>query len=304
MIPVDGGYRPGPIQRPQSAATSRCTPPPATQERTIALRFAPVLYFHPDEQHFPQNPMTFIEQSTLREERDLGWKVWQGSGDREVHGLGEVPPEELSTIGPENRDADDQLFLDHHNDALGNEIREGDADNSQLLYEYDAQTNTITYHVFYGYNDGPPGLGDVQNHEGDWERITVQLDARHQPVAVRYSAHNGLDVERSWAQAPKEDGRPVVYVGQGSHANYPEPGGWSTNAPGIDDQASAGGRRLDLAGRPPADVTSQPYYGSHVLWGERGSAAEVGISDTSGPTGPSSDKGAITEADPSRQPKS
>jgi hypothetical protein len=39
-----------------------------------------------------------------------------------------------------------------------------------------------------------------------------------------------------------------------------------------------------------------------VLWGERGSASEVGVGETTGPTGPSSDKGPITEADASRQP--
>jgi hypothetical protein len=313
MFPSDVGFRPSPIRPPQTAsrtqstAPAQCQPRPALtapQQQTLAQRFAPVLYFHPDEKRFLQSPMTFIEQSTLREERDLGWKVWQGSGDREVHGLGDVPPEALSGIGPGNRTADDQLFLDHQNEALGDEVRTGDLDNSQLLYEYDAETKTITYHLFYAYNDGPPGVGTVQNHEGDWERITVQLDDRYQPTAVRYSAHNGLDVERSWAQAPKEDGRPVAYVAQGSHANYPAPGSWTTNAPFIDDKASSRGLRFDLADRPAVDVTRETYYGGYVLWGERGSAAEAGVTDTSGPTGPSADKGPITDADRSREPAS
>jgi len=67
-------------------------------------------------------------------------------------------------------------------------------------------------------------------------------------------------------------------------------------------QASADGLRFDLAGQPAANAAAAPWFGSHVLWGERGSAQEFGIGDTSGPTGPSWDKGPITDADP-RQPE-
>lgn len=270
---------------------------PLTQaeQQALAERYAPILYFHPDEQHFLQDPDIFIEQSTLRQERDF----W---ADRELHGLGDVPAEALAEVGPGNADADGQIFLDHREEDLGDGIRAGDLDASRNLYLYDAESNTVTYFFFYAYNDGPPGVGDVQNHEGDWERVTIQLDDNHQPMEVRYGAHNGLDVSRPWSEATKEDGRPVVYVGQGSHASLPEPGEWSTNAPGVNDVASADGLRFDLATRPTVDVTGEAYYGSHVLWGERGSASELGIGDTTGPTGPSPEKGPILEAEP-RQPE-
>ncbi|MGO1068251.1 Vps62-related protein [Lysobacter sp. CA199] len=295
MLPSDAI---GPSRLPSTLpsvdlAPATLTPP---QQQALAQRYAPILYFHPDEQHFLQDPNTYIQQSSLRQELD--WRP-----DRELHGRGEVPPEELAGIGKGNKDADSQIFLDHGNEDLGDGVRNGDLGNSKNLYQYDAETNTITYHLFYAYNDGPPGLGDVQNHEGDWEKITVQLDSQMQPTEVRYSAHNGLQVARSWADAPKEDGRPVSYVGQGSHANYPETGRWATNFPGVDDQARAGGRRFDLSEQPLTDVTEQAWYGGHVLWGERGSASEVGIGETSGPTGPSPDKGPITQADRSLQPQ-
>jgi hypothetical protein len=267
---------------------------PAGQQ-ALAERYAPILYFHPDEGHFLQGPDTFIKQSTLRQERDF-------RGDKELTGLGEVEASELPGIGPENADADGQVFLDHREEDLGEGVRAGDLGNSRNLYLYDPATNTLTYYFFYAYNDGPPGLGDVQNHEGDWERITLQLDADCQPVEVRYGAHNGLNISRPWSEAPLEDGRPVVYVGQGSHASYPEPGDWSSNFPDVNDQASADGLRFDLAGQPAANAAAAPWFGSHVLWGERGSAQEFGIGDTSGPTGPSWDKGPITDAGP-RQPQ-
>ncbi|MGH8079995.1 MAG: Vps62-related protein [Lysobacter sp.] len=295
MLPSDaiGLMRLPPALPAECVAPPILTPP---QQEALAQRYAPVLYFHPDEHNFLQDPNIYLQQSTLRQELD--WRP-----DRELHGLGEIPPEELAGIGEGNEDADSQIFLDHQNEELGDGVRDGDLANSKTLYQYDAETNTVTYHLFYAYNDGPPGLGDVQNHEGDWEKITIQLDDSLQPTEVRYSAHNGLQVARSWADAPKEDGRPVSYVGQGSHANYPETGNWSTNFPGVDDQARAGGIRFDLSQQPLLDVTQQAWYGGHVLWGERGSASEFGIGETSGPTGPSANKGPITEANRDLQPK-
>ena len=294
MYPVEPGQGTATAPALPTAGTSPDSLTPAEQ-RQLAERYAPILYFHPDEANLLQDPDTFIEQSTLREERD--WR-----GDKELAGLGDVDPADLADIGPENADADGQLFLDHRNEDLGDGIRAGDLDNSRNLYQYDPETNTITYFFFYAYNDGPPGVGTVQNHEGDWERMTVQLDENFQPTEVRYAAHNGLEISRPWSEAPQEDGRPVGYVGLGSHATYPETGEWSTNAPGIHDVASDGGIRFDLAGQPAEDVTAQAWYGSQVLWGERGSAQEVGIGDTSGPTGPSPEKGPVLSADPDRRP--
>lgn len=298
MIPADNTQRSAPLPGSQPAAPVHRAPASKLSlpgEKALAVRYAPILYFHPNETNFLQDPLTFIEQSTLRQELDF-------RPDRQLRGRGEVRAEELRDIGPGNRRADGQVFLDHQNETLGAKVRVGDLDNSRLLYEYDAQTNTLTYHLFYAYNNGPPGIAEGQNHEGDWERVTVQLDERYQPTAVRYSAHEGLNSERPWSEAPKEDGRPVVYVGQGSHANYPEPGTWATNVTLADDRAAPGGTRFDLAGQTAVDVTTEPYYGSHVSWGERGSLAEARQDWTSGPTGPSPDKGPLTDADPTREP--
>lgn len=294
MIPIDAGAR-APTHdalhcRPPAPVRPELTAP---QKQALAERYAPVLYFHPDERHFLQDPDVYLRESSLRQERDF-------RPDKQLYAEGQVPPAELARIGPGNENADGQKFLDH---ADSDAARAGNLDASKNLYFYDAQSNSVTYYFFYAWNDGPPGLGDVQNHEGDWERVTVQLDDQYQPVEVRYGAHNGLDVARPWSQAPTEDGRPVVYVGQGSHASYPEPGRWTTNAPGVHDRASREGLRFDMAARPAVDVTTQPWYGSHVLWGERGSAQEFGVGDTSGPTGPSPDKGEVSpDADPSRRP--
>lgn len=301
MLPVDPGYR------PVTAPTAATAAPPAelspAQQQALAVRYAPVLYFHPDEKNFLQDPNTFLEQSSLREERDF-------RGDKELYPEGAVLPESLANIGPENATADGQKFLDHSDSDTA---RAGDLPNSRNLYQFDTdgETSSITYFLFYSYNDGPPGgVGEAQNHEGDWERVTVQLDANLQPTEVRYSAHEGSNTTRAWSDVHTEDGRPVVYVGKGSHASYAEPGTWDTDLPGVHDFSSDDGVRFDLGGQPAVDVTTQSWYGSHVLWGERGTSSEIpsgvpwlgsasGI--TSGPTGPSREKGPVGEGT-DRQP--
>ena len=63
----------------------------------------------------------------------------------------------------------------------------------------------------------------LNEHESDWEQITVRLDADKTPTEVLYSAHEGGNV-RPWDQIQKEGEHPVVYPALGSHANYFTPG--------------------------------------------------------------------------------
>lgn len=314
MLPIETG------SFPSTAATLPATVPASTdlspsQQQALAERYAPILYFHPGERNYLQDPNTFLAQSSLRSERDF-------RGDETVHDVGEVPAGELAGIGEENQTDDAALFLDHSDETLGEGIREGDLDNSLNLYSYGFNpeanggkgAHEITYYLFYAYNDGPPeGVGEAQNHEGDWERVTIQLDPQdNQPLEVRYSAHVGDNTLRTGPDIPLEDGRPVVYVGKGSHASYPEPGQWHTDGPGVHDYTSDDGLRFDLSTRPASDVRTQPWYGSYVQWGERGSSSEIpdglpwvgalnGV--TSGPTGPSPGKGSVGDAT-ERQPLS
>src|SRR5215470_7181414 len=80
----------------------------------------------------------------------------------------------------------------------------------------------LQYWFFYPFNDWN------NNHEGDWEMIQLDFDARDaqdalatQPVDVGYSSHTGAE-RAAWGDPKLElsDGtHPVVYPGAGSHAN-------------------------------------------------------------------------------------
>lgn len=86
----------------------------------------------------------------------------------------------------------------------------------------------IEYWLFYIYNDWKVP------HEGDWELIVVLLKkpsengGQLQPIGCGYSAHHG-GYRLPWPQVEKVDeekrttddgNHPVVYVANGSHANY------------------------------------------------------------------------------------
>lgn len=85
----------------------------------------------------------------------------------------------------------------------------------------------LQYWFFYAVNDwrsNSLGLG-VNDHEGDWEHVDVVLeshDGEWMPACVSASAHNesGAQLARQWDQFERSDTHPIIYVANGSHANY------------------------------------------------------------------------------------
>ena len=73
----------------------------------------------------------------------------------------------------------------------------------------------LEYWFLYLYNDF------YDAHEADWEGVTVFLHDGT-PLGATYSQHQGR-VWVPWSAAPIDRG-PTLYVGRGSHANYPLPG--------------------------------------------------------------------------------
>lgn len=86
----------------------------------------------------------------------------------------------------------------------------------------------LQYWFFYAFNDWRSSFHGVNDHEGDWEMITVyavdDVAGDVQPCWVAYSSHEfeGDDLRRRWDDAEVEwvGEHPVVYVAAGSHAHY------------------------------------------------------------------------------------
>jgi hypothetical protein len=93
------------------------------------------------------------------------------------------------------------------------------------------------YWFFYSFNNWRSGFGGVNEHESDWEQVTVFLDGTGEvdatglpaPRWVVFSAHDetGDDLRRRWDDPDLSlvDGRhPVVFAGAGSHSGAYLPG--------------------------------------------------------------------------------
>jgi hypothetical protein len=63
----------------------------------------------------------------------------------------------------------------------------------------------------------------LNEHESDWEQITIHLDKDKKPLEAFFSSH-ASGQKRVWARMERSGDHPVDYVAEGSHANYFAPG--------------------------------------------------------------------------------
>jgi hypothetical protein len=95
------------------------------------------------------------------------------------------------------------------------------------------------YWFFFAYNPWRSGFHGVNDHESDWEMVSVYLyaeDGLLRPAWVAYASHDfhGADLRRRWddpIDLELQDGHPVVYAGAGSHAAYFRPGEYQAEVP-------------------------------------------------------------------------
>ena len=111
---------------------------------------------------------------------------------------------------------------------------------AQATYAYyghvtrDAGYVVLQYWYLYAMNDWRSTFGGVNDHEADWEQVTIFLvdhgaDAEPEPAWVAFSSHDevGDDLRRRWddPDITYVDGtHPVVYAGAGSHSGAYLPG--------------------------------------------------------------------------------
>jgi hypothetical protein len=88
----------------------------------------------------------------------------------------------------------------------------------------DGKRIALEYWYWYPYDfwsgQDPPSDFAWTAHEGDWEAVSVVLDATQRPLLAAYSQHT-CGKRRAWARVPKwrHSTHPVVYVALGSHSN-------------------------------------------------------------------------------------
>jgi hypothetical protein len=90
----------------------------------------------------------------------------------------------------------------------------------------------LQYWFFYAMNDWRSTFGGINDHEADWEMITVYLaeqrDGTMRPAWAAFSSHDyhGDDLRRRWddPELHRERDRAVVFAGAGSHSGAFIPG--------------------------------------------------------------------------------
>ena len=86
----------------------------------------------------------------------------------------------------------------------------------------------LQYWLFYPFNDWRSGFFGANDHEADWESVSVYLSESEEgevrPEWTAYASHeySGDDLRRRWddPELEKVGEHPVVYVGAGSHASF------------------------------------------------------------------------------------
>ena len=145
---------------------------------------------------------------------------------------------------------------------------EGQGISAPVYYIYRPR-RYITYWFHYAYSRHI-GVG----HEGDWEHITVLLDAANRAWRLQYFFHSCSD----WA-GMDADRRPEVFSAKNSHATYLTSGRHS-GACKFTDVASRG--KLWPTWRSLRNAEEEPWYGFGGAWGTMGKSKHL-----TGPLGPS-----------------
>jgi hypothetical protein len=135
-------------------------------------------------------------------------------------------------------------------------------------------SKTLQYWFFYYYN--PKAYAGIGVHEGDWETAQVHLDANLNPTGATYSQHSGAEsCEWEHVQRTVSD-RPIVYVAEGSHANYFS-AGFHANEGAFDTSNGDGEWVVPIV----EDITTVPGWMNWIgKWG--GSASSPGSPSTQG----------------------
>ncbi|MDG6219935.1 MAG: Vps62-related protein [Candidatus Thermoplasmatota archaeon] len=250
-------------------------------EATLAGRFAPILYLHPDEDFYPVSAQYHISRSDLMQAPNQNL-------------IDSSPTATSISVSPYNV-PDQGYYLDNtegtiNDQGILNDFRNSKSQFPPMVYaRVESMTDggyMVQYWFFYPFNSGP-----MNTHEGDWEMIAVRLSPTQSPLYAAYSQHLS-GARAQWSLVDKTGNNPHVYVALGSHANYMRPyeGGLGLAS----DKASDGGRVLQpsqydliMLGEPgpgnrPADQAWLDFAGN---WGDYG-RIDSGIMGERGPLGP------------------
>jgi hypothetical protein len=257
---------------PQSAVA-------AEERMELARRFAPVLRYHTGEPFVPISRSAYVSRTQLKEQEGRFVRLLNASPAED-----QLPDREGTCL----RSRGCLLFLDVRGvepdppkrshalyDAIENQLLrsgQGSTVYVNVTHYDDTDEYAVQYWFLYLFNFR------LNEHESDWEQITIRLDSDKEPTGVFYSAHEGGGAGQ-WEAVQRQGEHPVVYVALGAHANYFRPGrhrvpvgckrviGSITRCVRgrkfLVDVANGQGRTMRLGRYKLAELVGQPFIGSY-----------------------------------------
>jgi hypothetical protein len=238
------------------------TPPTLDQLKTLAKRYAPIVRFHPDEQHFMCNVDWYLQRGTL------------------------IGPDGYSKVSPSVEDlptatADDGKWSLQMTD----EVMKGDLSTARTYVRAYWQTGKpyfdIQYWFCYGYNgtgtlhvsglnSADVSIAPLGGHWIDWEVTTIRIKIdTQQVVGVYLSAHGDGDLITDLSTFQRQNDQFIVYASKNGHACYAKPGNNPTHSFDggvlsfyLRNDTADGGQFFDSAGR--LDIVSVNYLSTIV----------------------------------------
>ncbi|MFL6123095.1 hypothetical protein [Actinophytocola sp.] len=268
-------------------------PSPAASRGDEAARFAPLVWLAAGDEHGPMDASRFVAESKLLFHRacqrsSATQQVATEVDERKLGGR-DAPytaQECGATVASDSYTGTDEsqgFYLDLDD---GEDARRGAGPSAPVYWQYyekgDGSTSAFVYWLFYGYNDA------FNNHEGDWERVAVQL-VDGEPDGVTFWKHEEPPCRVAWSDIDRRDGHPVTYSAAGSHGSYPWEGGYDATPYGpaeaqpVTDVTSPGTPWSTW--NAARSVVEQPWWGYRGRWGD-----QTGLPGANGPRGPHPDR--------------
>jgi hypothetical protein len=249
----------------------------AQTDNTLADQYKPVLHFTAGEKFYPTSVEYIIGSSVLKD-----------------HSTGTIVDSAptATNIGTHTSAG---LYLDNRLTTIDEISADYSANAANAGYPvyvhvvHSGSTTVLQYWLFYIYNNGP-----LNNHEGDLEVVEIFLDSAGNPQTALYSQH-GAGQNAAWGDVEKADGHPVVYVAQGSHANYFRS---FQGKLGIEsDTVGNDGKTITASELTVVMLGDQSWLNFQGRWGYWGTDDEV-IRGMAGPYGPVYNQDGIRWANP------
>ncbi|KAK1375109.1 DUF946 domain-containing protein [Heracleum sosnowskyi] len=230
--------------------------PNIDQVEALIQTYAPMVYFHPDEQYLPSSVNWFFQNGALLYTKGQ-----------------ESNPVEIAQDGsnlPQNGSNDGTYWIDlSTNEYVRGYLKRGNLQSAEAyMHIKPALGGTFTDIVvwlFYPYN-GPGQIkfvfmtisfGEIGEHVADWEHVTLRVSNFDGELkSVYFSQHN----KGIWVSPPdlefEKNNKPIVYASKDGHASYPK-AGENIHSAALQEKIIVGAQNDTLKGEVKLDTAKQ-----------------------------------------------